>query len=543
MTWPGLQVSIAKHTEATKITDLATWEDEALAQGGVADDGRVLTLFDDEDVEDNALDLEEATLSLGDDFQDLDLQNDDAPASDDEDEAMNVPPPDDEVDAMNEGEAMNEGDAMNVDHTLPVLPPPPPHGRRYIKQFGGCTGESLNPDIVADSTYSLYESALPDAEDTNNAYHPFASKLEWELAEWAKTRGVGATAFTELLQIEGLADKLDLQYRSSRDLNHIVDGALPVRPAFVRRTYQLGGETYELYLRDAMGLVKALYGSPEFANELVFAPEKHYVQLSGEGGRITWSHRFSDMHTGWWWWQLQAKMESERPGVTIIPIIILSDKTQLTLFCNCSAYPMYLTIGNILKETCWKPSPQAQLLLGYLPVSRLTQIKNAESRQCALVNLFHTCMKDILNPFEAAGVDGVIMTSGDGQCRWCHPIFAAFVGDYPEQVLVTGTKYGHCPKGTVDPALLGSNVECELCDHAREAGVKPIDTFWTNLPYADIYKSVMLDILHQLYQGMIKHVIEVIVQLESSARALSATFSVHLVLGFGFGVNARARLQ
>ncbi|KAI0026513.1 hypothetical protein K488DRAFT_75285 [Vararia minispora EC-137] len=54
-------------------------EDEALAQGGIADNGRVSTLSDNKDVEDNALDLEEATLGLGDDFQDLDLQNDDTP--------------------------------------------------------------------------------------------------------------------------------------------------------------------------------------------------------------------------------------------------------------------------------------------------------------------------------------------------------------------------------------------------------------------------------------------------------------------------------
>ena len=103
-----------------------------------------------------------------------------------------------------------------------------------------------------------------------------------------------------------LADKLDLRYRSSRDLNQIVDGALPARPAFVRRTYQLGGETHELYLRDALGLVEALYGSPEFANELVFAPEKHYVRVGGEGERVSWSRRFSDMHTGRWWWKLQV---------------------------------------------------------------------------------------------------------------------------------------------------------------------------------------------------------------------------------------------
>lgn len=38
------------------------------------------------------------------------------------------------------------------------------------------------------------------------------------------------------------------------------------------------------------------------------------------------------------------------------------------------------------------------------------------------------------------------MTSGDGVSRRCHPIFATFVGDYPEQILATGVKTGECPE-------------------------------------------------------------------------------------------------
>ncbi len=35
-----------------------------------------------------------------------------------------------------------------------------------------------------------------------NPYHPFTSKLDWEVARWAKMRGPGSTAVTELLEIE-----------------------------------------------------------------------------------------------------------------------------------------------------------------------------------------------------------------------------------------------------------------------------------------------------------------------------------------------------
>lgn len=42
--------------------------------------------------------------------------------------------------------------------------------------------------------------------DPGNPYSPFASKLEWEIAYWAKTRGPSSTAFTELMKIEGVSE-------------------------------------------------------------------------------------------------------------------------------------------------------------------------------------------------------------------------------------------------------------------------------------------------------------------------------------------------
>ena len=40
------------------------------------------------------------------------------------------------------------------------------------------------------------------------------------------------------------------------------------------------------------------------------------------------------------------------------------------------------------------------------------------------------------------------------------------------------------------------------------AGIKSVQcVFWKNLPYIDIYRSITPDILHQLYQGLLKHLI------------------------------------
>jgi hypothetical protein len=85
---------------------------------------------------------------------------------------------------------------------------------------------------------------------------------------------------------------------------------------------------------------------------------------------------YHKMHTGQLWWENQDAIEQKTPGATIVPIILSSDKTQITLFQNKAAYPVYMTIGNIPKSTWCKPSQHAYILLAYLPTSRLEHITN-----------------------------------------------------------------------------------------------------------------------------------------------------------------------
>ena len=135
----------------------------------------------------------------------------------------------------------------------------------------------------------------------------------------------------------------------------------------------------------------------------------------------------------------------------------------------------------------------------------------------------------ILKPLEALGVSGLRMTTGDGAVHSCHPIFAIYIGDYPEQVLVAAVKTGECPSCPVprtelgdpdsvgDPRELGPILEAldavlqgptAFTNACRNAGIKPVQLpFWKNLPFVNIYRSITPDVLHQLYQGIVKHLI------------------------------------
>lgn len=105
-----------------------------------------------------------------------------------------------------------------------------------------------------------------------------------------------------------------------------------------------------------------------------------------------------------------------------------------------------MTLGNIPKALRRKPSEHACVLIGYLSVDKVDGAGITEKKQRALVQqLFHASVKLILKPLEKAGKEGVDVTCGDGKVRKVFPILAAYVADYPEQCLVTCSKYGTCP--------------------------------------------------------------------------------------------------
>jgi len=63
----------------------------------------------------------------------------------------------------------------------------------------------------------------------------------------------------------------------------------------------VANEVCEVYFRNVIACVKALYGDPDFAQYLVFVPEKHYV----DDGKI--QRMYHNMHMGKWWWSTQVR--------------------------------------------------------------------------------------------------------------------------------------------------------------------------------------------------------------------------------------------
>ena len=106
-------------------------------------------------------------------------------------------------------------------------------------------------------------------------------------------------------------------------------------------------------------------------------------------------------------------------GAALAPVIISTDKTQLTQFSgNKAAYPVYMTLGNLPKVLRHKPSEHACVLIGYLSVDKIDVSGLSEKKQRALVQqLFHASVRMILKPLIEAGRNGIDVTGGDGKVR------------------------------------------------------------------------------------------------------------------------------
>ncbi|KAJ8075193.1 hypothetical protein PM082_019521 [Marasmius tenuissimus] len=359
---------------------------------------------------------------------------------------------------------------------------------------------------------------------------PFKSREEWELSRWLMLSGVTQSSIEEFLQLPVIKNKISPSFKNKRTFFNTMDKLPKVRGGWrceeleiVGDIVERGGdgaekartEVLELWMRDPVECIRELLQDPRFKDDMHYAPEKVYTNLSMKTRAV------SEMWTADWWWATQKLLPK---GATIAPVILASDKTQLSTFSgDKSAWPVYMTIGNISASIRRKPSEQATVLVGYIPVSKL-ECFSPNVRSLEGYRLFHDCMRKILDPLVTAGDPaggGKRMLCSGGRVREVYPILAAYVADFPEQCLVAGCQERRCPKCLARGDQLGELLNSVLRDpsatidalkdarkgkreRADEWGLRHITPFWKDLPLCNIFHCFTPDILHQLHKGVFK---------------------------------------
>ncbi|KAI0074295.1 hypothetical protein K474DRAFT_1601721 [Panus rudis PR-1116 ss-1] len=368
-----------------------------------------------------------------------------------------------------------------------------------------------------------FEQWRHDARQSETSrFAPFDNEDEWDLIRWMG-QNLGHNQIEDFLKLRTV--RCDLSVGSKYTFFQKVD-SLPSSQQWLYDDITVVGdrkgedgkfmtERVEVWRRDPLECVRELIGNPEFRDSMGYTPEKVFADM-GRNVRI-----YDEMWTGDWWWERQTKL----PGnATIAPVILASDKTMLTQFRGDQvAWPVYLSIGNIAKETRRKVSARATVLVGYIPVTKLECYSKGPERSLAGYRLFHRCMRTILEPLLEAGKQGEMMMCADGRIRRVFPLLAAYIADHPEQCLVVNVKESFCPKGKVDSKKRGELCECllrtvdetmtVLQNHKDEKederftsqGLRPIyEPFWKDFPHCNMFECITPDILHQLHKGVFK---------------------------------------
>ena len=125
------------------------------------------------------------------------------------------------------------------------------------------------PEPQMKHVYKVYQDHLQLGGSETNAWAPFKSKMDWEIAHWAKLHGPGSTAVLELLSTNSvrmllaviptvylllglplqlkIQDMLGLSYKNSCELNKIIDSKLPSLPCFQWKQVKMGGKSFDIH--------------------------------------------------------------------------------------------------------------------------------------------------------------------------------------------------------------------------------------------------------------------------------------------------------
>ncbi|KAK0461537.1 hypothetical protein IW261DRAFT_1554347 [Armillaria novae-zelandiae] len=320
-----------------------------------------------------------------------------------------------------------------------------PQCEYYIEDFPWPAGDLIIERGVMPLFFELLH--CEKAEKDEVMWAPFHSREEWELVWWLMCSGISQKEMDTFLKLDTIKNNVSLSFNNRRKVFQTIDKLL-MGPEWTCKVFELQGdlldenkwpkiEEVELWKHDPVSCIQELMGDACFKKHMRYVPK--HVYLDNEHH----SRVYNEIASADWWWKVQKLLPK---GIIVVPVIISSDKTQLSCFS-----------GN-----------------------------------------------------NQAGNKGVKMLYADGQTRLVHPILAAYVTDYPEQCLVRCCIENRCPKCLAKADKLGdlkvSLPSSEGLDPEKFTNWRLclVNLFWADLPYCDIFLCFTPDILHQLYKSAFK---------------------------------------
>ncbi|KAG0694630.1 hypothetical protein DFH29DRAFT_773825, partial [Suillus ampliporus] len=156
----------------------------------------------------------------------------------------------------------------------------------------------------------------------DNLFYPFASRNEWEVADFLLHSSLSMAAINEFLAL-AMIRELKLLFNNAKELRSRAE-MLPKGPHWKCQIITLLHSTkhpIRLFWRDPVECLESLFSNPVFHDKLDFVPRRVYTTAA----RLL--RVYSEWLTGDFAWDIQNQLPR---GATILGTVLSSDKTNIT---------------------------------------------------------------------------------------------------------------------------------------------------------------------------------------------------------------------
>src|SRR6202042_3235588 len=99
-------------------------------------------------------------------------------------------------------------------------------------------------------------------------------------------------------------------------------------------------------------------------------------------------------------------------------------------------HPVLLSLANIEAGIRMKATSHAFALAAYLPIPKFQNV-TPQVQAVLSARVYHTCVSIIMDGLKAADADGEVMSDPNGTQRLCHTPLVSWIGDLPEQRVIS----------------------------------------------------------------------------------------------------------
>uniref|UniRef100_A0A8H7XUW4 Uncharacterized protein n=1 Tax=Psilocybe cubensis TaxID=181762 RepID=A0A8H7XUW4_PSICU len=324
----------------------------------------------------------------------------------------------------------------------------------------------MPPKFIPTHQYNpnSYQTSPTPHSTSTNPWHPFRTRLDFEVAELALSSHMNRQQKQILLTLIDRIKEKPEQFTidSVSELEKTWELARSYRSTgFQKKEYLVPYQNdeigYEVYIRPLIEWCNSLLQNPSLLSQFHWIAERHYKQNDGKRDRL-----IGEPWTANEWWSIQNLLPN---GALPFFIILYADKTRLSTFGTAKAYPVLARCANLPANLRNSDGIGGGILVGWLPI---VDEDAGESGKKIFVNfkriVWHKGFHEILKSVQEYATTGY---------------------------------YAQCADNI---RIMKSTKDKE--NYLKEYGLRNVENVFWMMNGSDVYKALSWDRLHAYHGGL-----------------------------------------